>query len=55
MELEPAAEVLAHLLEVLAKNNKTDEAQSLAQQFWSQYQNNQRFKRVVDTYQLLKP
>jgi tetratricopeptide (TPR) repeat protein len=55
MELEPAAEVLAHLLEVLSSNQKNTEAKILARRFWSQYQNNPRFRQVIENLQLLEP
>ncbi len=55
MELEPAAEVLAHLLEVLVNNNKQVDAQILAQQYWPRFQGNENLKLVIETYQLLNP
>lgn len=55
LALEPAPEVLAHLLEVLANNNKTEEAKSLARQFWEEFQDSSDLKQVIEAYQLLQP
>lgn len=55
LQTEASSEVLSHLLEVLVKNDKKDQAEQLLQQFWPSVQNSDDVLSVVKQFQLTTP
>ncbi|WP_144391500.1 tetratricopeptide repeat protein [Pleionea sediminis] len=55
LKIDVSGEVLAHLIEVLVKNKKQDQAELLLKQFWPQVKSDKDIIEVVEQFKLTTP